>query len=189
MPTRGLYGVIIDGELKVTVSPYDSYPSHLGVQMQQYLSSADIPKLKRAAKELVLITDWSSPPPQDVVETVRKRLENNSLPGDSWHNLLRPTFGDFKATLASGYILDAAEFGRDSLHCEWSWIVDLDKEVLEVYRGNQKEPHEGGRWSDVEEQRGGYYGIKLLQGYFLDAIPDAKAFTDTEIIDAGMEVS
>ncbi|KAL1843155.1 hypothetical protein VTJ49DRAFT_2905 [Mycothermus thermophilus] len=45
------------------------------------------------------------------------------------------------------------EFANDTLYCEWAYVTDLDKEVLEVYGGSYgktgESKHDGHRFKDV----------------------------------------
>lgn len=44
------------------------------------------------------------------------------------------------------------EFANDSLFCEWAYVVDLDKEVFEVYGGSEKK-HDRHRFKDVGDEQ------------------------------------
>jgi hypothetical protein len=44
------------------------------------------------------------------------------------------------------------DFANDSLFCEWAYVVDLDKEVFEVYGGSEKK-HDGHRFRDVGDEQ------------------------------------
>lgn len=37
-------------------------------------------------------------------------------------------------------MIDDSEFLNDSLFCEWTYIINLDNEQFEVYRGFNKDP-------------------------------------------------
>ena len=67
-------------------------------------------------------------------------------------------------------------FIRDSLFCEWGYILNLDEGVLEVYQGFQKSPHDNGRYSDTEASSSGYYGSALIVTFPLDNLPSAAEF-------------
>ncbi|PPQ62814.1 hypothetical protein CVT24_000508 [Panaeolus cyanescens] len=45
------------------------------------------------------------------------------------------------------------EFANDSAFCEWAYVIDLDDEVLEIYRGSQRKTEENHRFKDVGEPR------------------------------------
>jgi hypothetical protein len=54
-------------------------------------------------------------------------------------------------------------FAGQSLFCEWCYVIDLDKGVLEIYKGFNKAPcPEGERFANFECDRGnGYNPVKL----------------------------
>ncbi|KAK4234299.1 hypothetical protein C8A03DRAFT_18773 [Achaetomium macrosporum] len=96
------------------------------------------------------------------------------------------------------------EFANESLFCEWAYVVELDKEVFEVYYGNERK-HDGHRFKDVGEpdepvpafvcslKFSETYLIKSPQEFF-DRVSEAlferaqdnaKADEETEIQDEG----
>lgn len=57
------------------------------------------------------------------------------------------------------------EFGFDSLFCEWAYVFDMERKVLEVYKGFQRTPPTKGRWAEREAPRqesDGYYPVELV---------------------------
>lgn len=64
------------------------------------------------------------------------------------------------------------EFAKDSLFCEWAYVVDLDADTLEVYRGFQEAPHTDGRWAS-EEPAKGYFPCRLVRTLPLAGLTDA----------------
>jgi hypothetical protein len=54
--------------------------------------------------------------------------------------------------------------------------VHYDAKTFEVYQGFQTRPHKG-RFADrPANERSGYYPVKLLNSWPLDALPDDDAF-------------
>jgi hypothetical protein len=67
------------------------------------------------------------------------------------------------------------DFIKDSLMCEWAYIVNLDTNKLEVYKGFQDKPHEKGRYASTAH-REGYYPCALVAEFPLGRLPRFEAF-------------
>ena len=85
---------------------------------------------------------------------------------------------------------DSNDFLIDSLFCEYAYIINLDKNVLEFYRGFNKDKNAKGRyasliskWNASDPNMNGedYYGVKLVQEIPLQDIIEGKYKTDNKI--------
>lgn len=70
-------------------------------------------------------------------------------------------------------------FLRDSLFCEYAYLINLDTNMLEYYQGFNKNPNEKGRYAKytVDDEKK-YYGVKLIQEIPLQDIIVGKYTTD-----------
>lgn len=68
---------------------------------------------------------------------------------------------------------DSATFLKDSLFCEWAYIINLDTEELEVYEGFNKRPDAPGRYADTETNNG-YFGVKLINVVNLEDVRNSE---------------
>lgn len=175
MSTRGLWGVIIGDEKKLTYNHSDSYPSGMGEEILTFLKRADLNALVDDATALRLVKGEEIVTPEDVV-AMREFTENpNGYKDDEldWYWLLRRTQGDPGETFKAGVMIDGDGFQNDSLFCEWAYIIDLDGQKFEIYRGFQESPHDKGRFASHEEpNRSGYYPVALVAEYPLDNLPE-----------------
>ena len=74
---------------------------------------------------------------------------------------------------------DSISFAGDSLFCEYAYVVDLDKNTFEAYKGFQTEPLEAGeRFASFKitdkSSRQEYYPVKLMGSWDLDNLPTLK---------------
>lgn len=151
MGTRGAYGFIIDGTTKVSYNHSDSYPEWLGQRVLEALSGHTLEGLKARARAIRLVPD----------------TEKNY-----WR--LRDFQGDMAALLDGRCqeMIDNSEFLADSLFCEWAYLVNLDTEELEVYRGFNENPNAPGRYAALRVPDSRFYGVALVQTFPLDELPE-----------------
>lgn len=89
---------------------------------------------------------------------------------------------------AEGEVLTRNEFDfvRDSLMCEWAYVLDLDKGTFEVYRGFNTSPvPKGERFADMpvrdrEYSNDQYYPVRHARTWALSDLPSEQAFVDDE---------
>ena len=153
MGTRGAFGVVIGEQEKIGYNQYDSYPDGRGLDNLRELKEAWInggnsaETLRDLARKARLVSDAKKPTPEDVrLLRTTTNLNVSEQSTDDWYCLTRETHGSIVQMLKCGYIEDHSTFPLDSLFCEWAYILDLDRDVFEVYEGFNKTRPKGGRW-------------------------------------------
>lgn len=151
MGTRGYLGFIVDGKLKGQYNHYDSYFEGLGKSVVEYIRGiSDLAAIKERVKELQVIPDK-----------------------DGNYEKYRDCQGDIDAILESGVIVTGGQFYRDSLFCEFGYILNFDTNELEVYVGFRKKKHNKGRFSKLRKIKGeNYYPIALVKSFPFLEIPE-----------------
>lgn len=174
MGTRGLVGFVVDNTPKATYNHFDSYPSGLGMDVVKFVNSikdADTATLAEQVRNLTPVEDTEEPNAEQTASLAASGVSPaNVSTGSDWYSWLRGAQGDLAEYLRLGFMPDGTAFGNDSLFCEWGYLVNLDDETVEVYRGFQTEPHTEGRWSDydptadesVGHRSNHYYGVKRI---------------------------
>lgn len=141
MGTRGLIGVVADGVFKGTYNHFDSYPSGLGVELakQVAMMRKNLPLWRDRAKALMLVGENTKPAPADKRRwkpyTDLKVSERSTA---DWYCLTHGAQGKLNLILEIGQAIDSREFVRDSLFCEYAYVVDFDREVLVCLQGFNK---------------------------------------------------
>ena len=97
--------------------------------------------------------------------------------GDDWYHLLRGFQGEpeklftYMMNDKPVFMTDGNLFIKDSLWCEYAYIINLDTNVLEYYEGFQTEPDPDGRYG--QECSCEYYPCKKVLEIPLDKIVNA----------------
>lgn len=179
MGTRGTYGIRIDGVDKLTYNHYDSYPEQLGIAML-----GEARKLVQMPKEVALekarqikMVDENTTPSEEDIARLSKYHDPSISSGKptEWYSLLRKMQGNLTEHLRAGVMLESKNFIKDSLFCEWGYIIDLDTDKFEAYQGFQTKPHKG-RYVTDEVPNCKYYPCAELLSYDLSKLPPDEEF-------------
>jgi hypothetical protein len=178
--SRGLLGFAVDGELKASYVNDGSYPGGVGLAVLRFVRQLVKDKAVDAAaarvRELRLV-DQEHPASEKDMQALRKwtDMEVGVTPArgamPTWYQLLRRTQGDPDAILSAGYLENASDFALDVVWCEWGWVVDFDKQTIEVYRmiDDYGSEAQAGRWQ-------GYEALDLVRTFAFNDLPSDEAF-------------
>lgn len=182
MGTRGLLGVVVDGVVKATYNHFDSYPDALGLAVLEYVQQTNLERDTQKARDLKLVKE-ATPPTKEEIKKLEKYADPFVSSGNKkeWYVLLRETQGRLREILDCGYMVDSIAFAKDSLFCEYGYVVNFDKQVVECYRGFVKEPHKDGRFASKTPNKDGYYPIRLVGELTFDIIKNTPI--EPELVD------
>lgn len=150
MGTRGAFGVRIDGKDKLTYNHFDSYLGGLGEdlvgQISKLVKNRGLEKVKELARELKVLeqTDSGSVEPTKVltgeeIARLSKYANRGVSSGHDLYSLLRELQGKLDVILTDAKVMiDGSSFVNDSLFCEYAYVLNLDTEKFEVYKGFQQ---------------------------------------------------
>lgn len=184
MGTRGSYGFFKDGESKLTYNHFDSYPTGLGFEVVKFIKKHSNKELNNMFDSLALVKEKDYPTQQEEVNLKKlgfgTEYKNKKL---TWYEILGSHFGDLNLySNGLNYMIDYTDFIKESLFCEWAYIINLNSNELEIYVGFQKEPNNNRYCIDIPS-KSGYYNCKLIKSIPLDVIRNFFDFKDLEIIE------
>lgn len=193
MSTRGTFGFRVGGKDKLAYNHCDSYPDGLGMEIlhdiKKIIKKHGIGYVIEKAEKVRLI-DENVPPTVDDIFNLRAYtdLSVSHRSTQDWYCLTRKLQGDIAAILEAGYMTDSPDFIKKSLFCEWGYIINLDENVLEVYKGFQHNPHTLGRYSSYQPPKkwpngkvndSPYYACALIATFPLNNLPKPSVFLKT----------
>lgn len=174
MGTRGIYGFYKNGIDKLTYNHYDSYHEGLGKNVVDFIKNTTIDEMNEVFEKIVLVSDVM--PTKEQIEecSLYTNLNVSNQNTNDWYCLLRDAQGDlnvYKNGLK--YMIDDKEFIKDSLFCEYGYIINLDENILEVYEGFQTSPQTNRYITDKPCDSGGkYFNCALVGKYKFDNLPE-----------------
>lgn len=158
MSTRGVYGFRKNNQDKLMYNHFDSYPEGLGKEIIYYIKTHTIKKMNEIfnrinpADSIKPISNYSKEE-LNKYEWILKEFYSNKIIKQEkvmynivesyveTHNKLK-AFDEEKLDLYP----DNNDFILDSLSCEWGYILNLDNNTLEVWKGFQKYPDKKNRY-------------------------------------------
>ena len=161
MSTRGALGFRLNEKDYITYNHSDSYPDWLGRNVAEWAASVkDWDKVKEKVLNLKRVNRDKQPGAHHRL-ALAEFHDPSVDDGKSWYSLLRDTQGNPDAVLRAGFYIPNERFLKDSLYCEYAYIINLDTMELEAYVGYQKEKHNRGRYGRMRKTNG-YYPVALI---------------------------
>ena len=186
MGTRGLFGLRKGGVDKTTYNHYDSYPDGLGYEMADFIINHSADNMLELYDKIEMVDECVSPTTEQIMlcrEYADPDFSVSEQSAYDWYCLTRGLQGNlakaYKMVSQCGvtYMMDRRDFIRDSLFCEYAYIINLDDRVLELYTGFQRKLQEGNRYGTAPNE-GGYYPCKLLDRIPFSEITNIRATID-----------
>lgn len=181
MGTRNLTAVAIDNGYKVAqYCQWDGYPTGQGHTILEFLKTADLDTFKRQVREKTFYGTSAE------IDAAYAKFSNNGwmtfeqskafkesefgyLSRDTGAKVLEVVYNASDPVM----LCDSIDFAKDSLFCEYAYVIDLNRDVLEVYIGFNKEPLEpGSRFYTNEPKDDEYYPVRLFKEYSLHDLPE-----------------
>jgi hypothetical protein len=174
--TSGAYGFHKKGIDKITFNKFDSNPSFLGENIVSFIMNNSISEMNDVFERIILVDDKTKPTEEqiseceDYFEDFYGMISNMSK--DNWYALLFKVHGRlslYKNDLK--YMIDNNETIKESVYCQWGYVINLDSNELEVYIGGQREP-QNNRYKVDTPDKYGFYNCKLFKSIPFDKIDE-----------------
>ena len=187
MGTRNLTIVHKNDEYKVAqYGQWDGYPEGLGATLLKFLKNVNMDSFRNVIDNVSFYT-------KEELEDIDKYIDDmrKDIPNYEWQryfpHLSRDCGGDILDLITFkgvNKVNNSIDFAADSLFCEWAYVIDLDINKFEIYKGfNKEELSSDERFYFLEDKRDkenivskDYHPIKFVKSYDLNNLPDEKIF-------------
>lgn len=198
MGTRNLSAAVIDGEYRVAkYCQWDGYPSGVGVDILNALTTYDLVELKNRIKKnsafisnektILLYEDLGIFSDSGFISYEDSKRFSKKYPLLDRDTNLSDVFAQHMKINEDQpiYTKNSIDFAKDSLFCEWAYVVDFDKNTFEVYEGfNTDTPlTEADRFYIANEEDfytsfdgTKYQPVRLAHSWSLDDLPSKEEF-------------
>ena len=179
MGTRHLVCAVLNNEFKIAqYGQFDGYPDGAGREVCEFVKKTDMDKFKSCLSKVVSVDD-------EFLDKLFQKYGKDGWMSMEESNRLQADHPEFHRN-TSAQIFDlvmndteavslAVDFGYDSLFCEYAYVLNMDNETLEFYKGFQKAPHSCGRWAKNEPNEHGYYPVN---GYYPVKLDETISFDE-----------
>ncbi len=183
MGTRGVVGFHKKGVDKIAYQQYDSYPEGIGSDVVEFVRNTSIFAMHQIFDGIEVVSNEVKPTPEQIAHCEPwTDLGVSEQSTADWYCLTRDAQGNLEVYKAGlRYMLDAADFLKNSLYCEWGYIINLDENVLEIYQGFQSspqdnryvtyEPYNGVNYEPYNGVNADYYNCALIAKFPLNNVP------------------
>lgn len=181
MSTRGAVGIRKNNQDKLMYNHFDSYPSGLGEDMISYIKKYtnlfisdffDNLKDLKEDEEEKLISECDDKT-QDSLKRISKDFfpysNNDEITLNRIASVLEGNLNLYAIYPEVNIFLENNNFIKDSLFCEYGYIINLDTNKLEIYIGYQKKPQKNNRYGVIKTYNN-YYPCKLVKQIPLSSI-------------------
>lgn len=194
MGTRNLTAVFIDGEYKVAqYGQWDGYPDGQGAVAYRFAKQLvndnfkDVFRDKVRAARFISADEFDERYSKQLVTDKEFYLKYPEFTRDTGSSILNVVFEKPEGIS----LVNEIDFAADSLFCEWAWVIDLDANTFEAFKGFNREPltsedrfyflkDKEDTSDDYSDEKGSYHGVKLVKKWDLDRLPE----TVQEFIDS-----
>jgi len=184
MGTRHLTAVFLDGKYHVAqYGQWDGYPEGAGQNCLNFARAIAEKSARAKFADKVRKCSWAT-----------QKYINNKTSHENWQKdypeLSRDTGSDILKIINDSdrkiKLVNELEFAADGVFCEWAWVIDLDSNTFEGFKGLNNQPlSKGDRFKFLETgDKEEFYPARLITKWELDNLP-----TDEEFLASFKEVT
>lgn len=189
MGTRHLVAAVVDGEPRIAqYGQWDGYPAGAGLDVIRFIAEHNMFEFANTLRH----THWAT---EDEIRQMGRDINITTDVGSGWMTyeqsmqfykkypqFSRDTGADVLELVSHGEVnalRNSWGFGADSLFCEWAYVLDMDRGVLEVYKGFNRSTEAEGRWAGEKPVSDNYGPVTKVAEFSFESLPDPDTFIET----------